>query len=80
MSYAKRIPIYQAARMAPGTLSRFAEGLRWEEIRALDRSLPMGWWRGAVFNGELDGLLWWDRANRCWWLSDAGREAVREVA
>ena len=78
MSYRKVRPIYESARMAPGTLARFLDGLNWAEIRAVDRSVSMGWWRGAVFNGEQDGLLVWLGGR--WWLTDAGKAAVREVA
>lgn len=71
-------PIYESARMPTGTLARFADGLSWAEIRSVDPKTPMGWWRGAVFNAETDGLLVWLGGR--WWLTDAGRDAVRSVA
>ena len=80
LSYQRRTPLYHAAQLQPGTLARFLDGLTWPEIYRLDPALPRAWWRGAVVNAEDAGLLWWDAANRSWWLSDAGRAAVRGVA
>jgi hypothetical protein len=72
------VGVVAAGTSTTGTLARFADGLNWSEIRRLDPSTPLSWWRGAVFNGELDGLLVWLGGR--WWLTDAGRDAVRSVA
>lgn len=80
MPYRPKKPDYEAARLEVGTLARFADGLTWREILALDRSLSRFWWSNAVGWAEDQGLLWYDFSNGAWWLSDAGRLAVRDVA
>ncbi len=63
-----------------GTLARFAPGLDWPGIRALDRSVGPTLWRNAIASAEERGLIEWDREERMWVLTDAGREAVRSVS
>jgi hypothetical protein len=78
VSYRKKIPAYEAARIEAGTLARFVDGLTWGQIYDLDRTIARGWWRGAIVNAEADGMLVWLAG--CWWLSDTGRLAIRSVA
>ena len=66
--------------LAEGTLARFAEGLGWDRIHALDPTRGMAWWRCAVADGEHRGLLRWDRQMQVWRLSDEGRAVVRGVS
>ena len=66
--------------LTPGTLARFGgAGLTWREIVGADGP-SRGWWRRAVQQAETDGLLEWSRERLAWSLTDAGREAVKEVA
>ena len=63
--------------LPPGTLARFAPGLDWKTIAALDTTKGRAWWRCAVADAEERGLLEWTAPT--WRLSAAGREHVRDV-
>ena len=76
--YRRLIPIYESARIEAGTLARFLDGLSWKDIYRLDPTIAKGWWRGAIMNAEADGHLVWLGGH--WYLTDAGRLLVREVA
>lgn len=63
-----------------GTLARFASGMPWREILALDSTRGAAWWRCAVADAEDRGLLEWDRGAAWWRLSEEGRAAVVGVS
>lgn len=67
------------ARLKPGTLARFAEGLTWRGIYDMTGGRRRTWWRAAVVEAEQRGLLEWSRETRMWTLTEAGREHVRNV-
>jgi hypothetical protein len=69
----------RSARLEPGTLARFAPGLSWEQIRALDGSNSEGWWRHAIADAERR-LLVWSRFYGVWRLTPAGRAVTRGVS
>jgi len=63
--------------LPPGTLARFASGLDWPAIAALDPTRGRAWWRCAVADAEERGLIEWDAP--AWYLTAEGREHVRDV-
>lgn len=80
MGYERRKPLLERAWLSAGTLARFAAGLTWSEILAIDTRVRDLWWSHAVGNAEDAGLLAWDRARGLWMLTEQGRDHVRCVS
>lgn len=68
------------ARLRPGTLARFANGLSWPRIHDMTNNRRRTWWRAAVAEAENRGLLEWRKDERQWWLTAAGKAHVRGVS
>jgi hypothetical protein len=67
------------AVLEPGTLAAFIRPLRWVQIYALDDWCTKVWWREAIVDADIRGLLQWNREAMTWGLTDAGRKAIRDV-
>ncbi len=74
------VKIPESRRLRLGTLARFASGLRWAEIHTITSGRRRTWWRHAIVDAELRGLLEWDRPTKTWRLTDRGRELVKDVS